>query len=187
MGSPSLRAAVTHINNLAAKYGIHDFVPECRVQEYEDARAKFRAQADERRFWGYIIFEDDNTCWKWGAALTRGGYGITRSLGKNALAHRYSYELHKGKIPDGLVIDHRCRTRHCVNPAHLEAVTIATNNNRGLRGRGKGGRFCGRGHEYTPENTYYETTNRGYPRRNCKACRRVRYREKKQEIVCERV
>lgn len=186
MGSPSLQAAVRHINQLALKYGIQDFVPESRVREYEEARAKYEAESDHRRFWAKIIFEDDCNCWRWGACLSPSGYGLASAGGKNILAHRYSYQFYKGPIPAGLVIDHLCRTRHCVNPDHLEAVTQAENTSRGDRHRGSGAKRCGRGHIYTPANTYWETKSRGYPRRACRACN-IERKQKSPEVLRERI
>lgn len=73
--------------------------------------------------------EDENACWNWIGALNSKGYGCISTGGKNknGLVHRVSYELHVGPIPDGLTIDHLCRNKVCVNPAHLEPVTIRTN------------------------------------------------------------
>lgn len=67
-----------------------------------------------------------STCWNWGGALSR-GYGVIRVDGKKALAHRVSYELANGPIPEGLQIDHMCHNRRCVNPSHLQAVTAEGN------------------------------------------------------------
>jgi len=72
-------------------------------------------------------------CWLWSAGLGSGGYGSLYVDRRNVRAHRYVYEFFRGAIPPGLVIDHLCRVRSCVNPAHLEVVTDRENI---LRGEG---------------------------------------------------
>lgn len=88
-------------------------------------------QAVERtiaRFWSYV--DKTSTCWVW-TGWHNGRYpGF--SIGRvKVYAHRFSYELANGSIPDGLTIDHLCRNKMCVNPAHLEAVTNQQNVLRG--------------------------------------------------------
>jgi hypothetical protein len=118
-------------------------------------------------------------CWNWTACLTRDGYGSI-AMGapsrKTALAHRVSYELLIGPIPEGLVIDHLCRNRACVNPAHLEVVPFAVNV---LRGEGACAQHarrstCGYGHPY-------DATRRDGKRRclRCAADASARYRARK--------
>lgn len=120
-------------------------------------------------------------CWAWTGSRLTAGYGRIKHAGRTYRAHRVAYELAIGPIPDGLHLDHLCHTRDvacpggntcphrgCVNPAHLEPVTPAVNT---MRGRGLGARnaaktHCGKGHEFTDENT--QLTAKGG--RRCKAC-----------------
>lgn len=66
-------------------------------------------------------------CWWWMGAKDTNGYGSVSWQGIQMLAHRVSYALAKGPIPTGLVIDHLCRNKACINPEHLEAVSQKTN------------------------------------------------------------
>jgi len=78
------------------------------------------------RFWEKVDKSGD--CWMWKAYTHRSGYGTFGiGQGKTAYAHRFAYEDTHGPIPEGLVIDHRCFTRACCNPAHLRAVTPKQN------------------------------------------------------------
>ena len=70
-------------------------------------------------------------CWIWVAQTNRNGYGRHKVRGQLRMAHRSSYEAHVGPIPPGLVLDHRCRVRCCVNPHHLDPVTVRENTLRG--------------------------------------------------------
>jgi hypothetical protein len=107
-------------------------------------------------------------CWFWTGAKSAGGYGHFYD-GRNVRpAHRVSYELYKGPIPNGLVLDHLCGHPPCVNPDHLEAVTERVNI---LRASGTGAinakkTHCPQGHEYTEENTYRLPDGR----RRCHTC-----------------
>lgn len=112
--------------------------------------------------------EINNTCWNWCATCGHNGYGQFWFKHANRLAHRISYLIFKGEIPDGLTIDHLCKNVKCVNPAHLEAVTIGENLLRGETFQGKNARktHCPHGHEYTPENTRVHEGKR-YCRKCC--------------------
>lgn len=78
------------------------------------------------RFWAKV--DKSKSCWLWLGSREVHGYGVWRTF----RAHRVAFTLAKGPIPDGLVIDHLCRTRLCVNPAHMEAVTSEENVARGI-------------------------------------------------------
>lgn len=71
-------------------------------------------------------------CWIWQLSVTSHGYGHLRLNGRDAMAHRASYEDAKGPIPAGLTLDHLCRVPACINPDHLDPVTQAENVRRGL-------------------------------------------------------
>lgn len=115
-------------------------------------------------------------CWRWLGHLNRDGYGQIRDeFGVIITAHRASYLVHVGPIAAGMEIDHLCRNRACVNPAHLEPVThqqnmMRTNVPAAVNARKT---HCIRGHEFTPENTVRRP--RGY--RACRTCVRDRARE----------
>jgi hypothetical protein len=128
-------------------------------------------------FWAKVSKSDG--CWLWTAHVGRDGYGRYRC----SMAHRVAYELLVGPIPEGLHIDHLCRVRNCVNPAHLEAVTCKENVMRGvgvtvsLAGR----THCLHGHEFTPENTYLRRRHSTLIRvcRRCKADSQAKLRRKR--------
>ena len=75
------------------------------------------------------IGASDGDCWVWRAAKTD-GYGVVQHAGRIQRAHRVVYSILRGAIADGLELDHLCRNRACVNPAHLEPVSQAVNNAR---------------------------------------------------------
>lgn len=105
-------------------------------------------------------------CWVWTAYRNDAGYGIFRVGQRNQKAHRVSYELHVGPIPDGLQLDHLCRNRGCVNPAHLEPVTSKVNTERGDRHLTSGlCPKCGR-----PYDREYQRPS-GHLKRHCSPCR----------------
>ena len=92
----------------------------------------YKIKTLEERFWQKV--QKTESCWLWTGAKSvgYGRIGAGRKTGKLLFAHRLSYEMHLGLIPDGLVIDHLCRNPSCVNPAHLEAVSVRTNTLRGI-------------------------------------------------------
>lgn len=123
------------------------------------------------RFWSKVDKSDGpDACWHWLAGISPQGYGRFAPNRRTIPAHRWAYESVNGPIPVGLVIDHTCGTKWCVNPAHLEAVTTRENNRRAKTAITEN--RCKRGHDFTPENT--ALTKDGY--RQCRACRRARER-----------
>ena len=127
-------------------------------------------QTDEQRFWDKVEVRGEE-CWPWRASIKDTGYGQFRYNGRARPAHRYSYELLIGPIPPGLVIDHLCRNRACVNPLHMEPVTNEENIRRGLFGvaRPTPKTHCPSGHPYDENNTRMDP--QGY--RRCRTCERT--------------
>ena len=130
----------------------------------------------EDRFWGRIDKTDG--CWLWVGPLNEKGYG--RKVGYNkgrVYPHRLAYQLLVGTIPDGYSLDHLCRVRNCVNPAHLEPVLPTENTRRGVVSRMV--EPCPNGHP--PER---RTLPSG--KNICLACRRDSDRRRHEENRAER-
>lgn len=134
----------------------------------------------KERFYEKVATPDANGCMLWtGAVHKLHGYGRFRTADRTTRqAHRVAYKLLVGPIPAGLHIDHLCRVRHCVAPAHLEPVTHRVNVLRGVAPAARHARVtqCPAGHAYSAENT--RVTPLGT--RKCRACHRARERQRRE-------
>lgn len=137
-----------------------------------DAGSVFGAVLNElERFRAKYTVCPTTGCWNWTASCTSNGYGqfhINSGAKRNVGAHRWAYETLVGCVPDGLQLDHLCRNRRCVNPAHLEPVTPQVNTLRGatLPARNARKTHCPQGHMYGapgPDN-----------RRRCPECNKAK-------------
>lgn len=136
--------------------------------------------AARSRFWSKV--EKGDGCWLWKASICGPGYGqffVHKGLGATgkmrpycSLAHRAAWELTNGRIPEGLTIDHQCKVKLCVNPAHMEVVTSSENNRRADKwNRHK--TCCPKGHPYDRVETWVnKRTGKTVNARRCDACRR---------------
>lgn len=155
------------------------------------ANNQFTFRSFEDRFMSYVEMIPECGCWIW-TGSTNGNkkhpeydYGKIKSGPKNSPSHRYAhrvaYELFRGPIPEGMNLDHLCRTRLCVNPWHLQICTGPENTRRGNSGKCHAERtHCPQGHPYDAENTLLLPPGRGgrtSVNRMCRECSRKRRRE----------
>ena len=158
----------------------------------------YRCRPLEERFWEKVDknpidkIATEKGCWLWNGQTK--DYGRIYVYGKRALVkcHHLSYEMHKGPIPEGNLIRHTCDIKGCVNPDHLLAGTHKDN----MRDAIERGQFvfvkpptkkthCKRGHEFTPENIYWNPSGRS--KRQCLICLRAGRKARSLKLSAERV
>jgi hypothetical protein len=129
-----------------------------RQRKHGNPHTRLIPERFEDRFWSKV--EKSESCWNWTGAKVN-GYGVVKRHTVQGQAHRFSYEMAKGPIPEGLFIDHICRNPSCVNPDHLRPVTQKQNReNLSQSGRGVSGT---RGVTWLPESSkWFARVKHGY-------------------------
>lgn len=124
-------------------------------------------------------------CWEWTGRFGDHGYGSYSVSGSTKQAHRLVWELLVGPVAPGLTIDHLCRVRSCVNPDHLEPVTMRENTLRSpIAPAAVNARktHCPRGHPYAGDNVTYSANGRA-----CVECDRTKSREYQRRLRAQRL
>ncbi len=150
------------------------------AKDHDAASRRSHAMKGRRRRPSVVVpmqFHNGTPCIPWCGYINKGGYGVLTVNGKRMVAHRAIYQNVKGPVPAGLVLDHLCRNRCCVNPDHLEIVTDRENIMRGVSIVAVLAQKtnCPKGHAYTDSNTYWKKSGS----RECRACETARNRRRK--------
>jgi hypothetical protein len=113
--------------------------------------------------------EKSDSCWNWKGNITHYGYGTYGN--RNFMAHRVVYQLLTGNLRQEDTLDHLCKNKGCVNPRHLEPVSLRVNVLRSDNPNAVNARKteCHKGHPFTDDNTYIHP-KRGH--RQCRTCRK---------------
>ena len=130
-------------------------------------------------FWKRVD-KKESGCWEWTGKVNNFGYGQCQFAGRAMQSHRVSYEWTYREIPNGKVIDHICRNRKCVNPSHMEAVTIGENVLRGLSPWAirKRQTHCTRGHLLDGNNLKIRSNGTRF----CRECDKERAQLRRKEV-----
>lgn len=151
-----------------------------RMKRHGNLLGRYPTEPAEIRFWMRVDKSDE--CWIWTAGRGDHGYGgLKNDEGRSVSAHRFSYELHHGPIPEGMVVCHRCDNPPCVRPDHLFLGSPADNvQDMFQKGRAVSGwairTHCSNGHLYDEDNTRVDK----HGHRKCRACAREYDRKAKQ-------
>lgn len=135
------------------------------------SRLIIRSGPEASRFWRRVQILD-NGCWLWLGNLNDQGYGRFYFQSRDTRAHVWAFTHCVGPIPPGLQPDHTCRNRACVNPLHLELVTVRVNVLRGIGPTAINARktHCIHGHPFSGANLILEPNGD----RRCLICRRIK-------------
>jgi len=127
--------------------------------------------APHDRFWKFVRVSKAG-CYEWLGSVSPQGYARISVAGRPELAHRWVYETFVEIIPKGMVVDHLCRNRKCVNPEHLQIATHRENMlcGTGMAARNKNKTHCVRGHAFDSVN------KNGH--RFCRKCARIRAKQR---------
>ena len=139
----------------------------------------------QARFWSKV--EKGETCWTWQATRSDLGYGRFNLGDTTVAAHRIAFYLVRGQFDESKTLDHLCRNTSCVNPEHLEPVTMKENI---LRGNGRAAEqarktHCYNGHPLSGDNLISNGPKK--PRRRCKECNRVKFAIRRRRTREQRI